>query len=119
MWEKAAEKIKEWNAAGYENYHISVNISAKDSYYLDLYKVLTGIVRKYGIAPKRLNLEITETVIMSDIKMHMEILDRLQQFGFQIEIDDFGSGPRMSDLFRQSLRHYSNPQKYSRQYKFV
>ena len=46
----------------------------------------------YGIAPKHLNLEITETVIMSDVKMHMEILDRLQKFGFQIEIDDFGSG---------------------------
>ena len=29
---------------------------------------------------------------MSDVKMHMEILDRLQKFGFQIEIDDFGSG---------------------------
>ena len=54
--------------------------------------MLTGIVRKYGIAPKHLNLEITETVIMSDVKMHMEILDRLQKFGFQIEIDDFGSG---------------------------
>lgn len=92
IWEKAAEKIKEWNAAGYEDYHISINISAKDFYYLDLYNVLTGIVRKYGIAPKHLNLEITETVIMSDVKMHMEILDRLQQFGFQIEIDDFGSG---------------------------
>ena len=61
-------------------------------YYLDLYKVLTDIVRRYGIAPKHLNLEITETVIMSDVKMHMEILDRLQKFGFQIEIDDFGSG---------------------------
>ena len=92
IWEKAAEKIKEWNAAGYEDYHISINISAKDFYYLDLYNVLTGIVGKYGIAPKHLNLEITETVIMSDVKMHMEILDRLQQFGFQIEIDDFGSG---------------------------
>ena len=54
--------------------------------------MLTGIVGKYGIAPKHLNLEITETVIMSDVKMHMEILDRLQKFGFQIEIDDFGSG---------------------------
>ena len=54
--------------------------------------MLTDIVRRYGIAPKHLNLEITETVIMSDVKMHMEILDRLQKFGFQIEIDDFGSG---------------------------
>ena len=92
IWEKAAGKVKEWNEAGYKNYHISVNISAKDFYYLDLYKVFTGIVRKYGISPKSLNLEITETVIMSDVKMHMDIMDKLQKFGFQIEIDDFGSG---------------------------
>lgn len=54
--------------------------------------MFTGIVRKYGISPKSLNLEITETVIMSDVKMHMDIMDKLQKFGFQIEIDDFGSG---------------------------
>lgn len=92
IWEKAAEKIREWNKAGYNDYHISVNISAKDFYYLDLYKVFTGIVRKYGISPSNLNLEITETVIMSDVRMHMEIMDKLQKFGFKIEIDDFGSG---------------------------
>ena len=54
--------------------------------------MFTGLVGKYGIEPDRLNLEITETVIMSDVKMHMEVVDKLQKFGFHIEIDDFGSG---------------------------
>ena len=39
-----------------------------------------------------LKLEITETALMSDFKKNMEILKRLQDFGFKIEIDDFGSG---------------------------
>ena len=81
-----------WKNAGLEQYHISVNISAKDFYYLDLYEVFTGLVKKYDINPARLNLEITETVIMSDVKMHMEVISKLQEFGFHIEIDDFGSG---------------------------
>ena len=92
IWEKAAQLLRKWKDEGFGDYHISVNISAKDFYYLDLYEVFTGLVRKYGIEPDRLNLEITETVIMSDVKMHMEVVDKLQKFGFHIEIDDFGSG---------------------------
>ena len=92
IWEASAQRLKVWKEAGLEQYHISVNISAKDFYYLDLYEVFTNLVKKYDINPARLNLEITETVIMSDVKMHMEVVDKLQKFGFHIEIDDFGSG---------------------------
>lgn len=92
IWEISAQRLKMWKNAGLEQYHISVNISAKDFYYLDLYEVFTGLVKKYDINPARLNLEITETVIMSDVKMHMEVISKLQEFGFHIEIDDFGSG---------------------------
>lgn len=92
IWEMAAMKLAEWKKEGKGQYHISVNISAKDFYYLDLYETFTGLVKKYGIEPGRLNLEITETVIMSDVKMHMQVINRLQEYGFHIEIDDFGSG---------------------------
>lgn len=92
IWEKAAQKLSEWKKKDLEECHISVNISAKDFYYLDLYDVFTKLVRKYDIEPEKLNLEITETVIMSDVNMHMEVIDKLQGYGFHIEIDDFGSG---------------------------
>ena len=92
IWEMAAMKLAEWKKEGKGQYHISVNISAKDFYYLDLYETFTGLVKKYDIEPDKLNLEITETVIMSDVKMHMQIINRLQEYGFHIEIDDFGSG---------------------------
>ena len=92
MWELAADKLREWKEQGRENLYISVNISAKDFYYIDLYSELTGLAEKYGIAPKNLKLEITETVLMTEMQNQTELLERLRRYGFQIEIDDFGSG---------------------------
>lgn len=53
---------------------------------------LPGLIEKYDICPDRLNLEITETALMSDFDKNMEILKQLREYGFKIEIDDFGSG---------------------------
>ena len=92
IWEKAAEKLAEWKKNNAGAYHISVNISTKDFYLVDVYETFTGLVQKYEIDPEMLKLEITETALMSDFKKNMEILKRLQDFGFKIEIDDFGSG---------------------------
>ncbi|MBQ0051296.1 MAG: EAL domain-containing protein [Treponema sp.] len=91
IWERAAEKLARWKAQGIDM-HIAVNISAKDFYHLDLYKTFTELVDRYGISPAKLKLEITETVFMHDIKLHTSILKRLQEYGFSIEMDDFGSG---------------------------
>lgn len=92
MWELAAQRLKEWKERGREDMSISVNISAKDFYYTDLYRVFTGLAEKYGISPGSLRLEITETVLMTDLEMHLKVLTKLQEYGFYIEIDDFGSG---------------------------
>lgn len=92
MWEQAAGRLKKWKDLGRQDLSISVNISAKDFYYTDLYRKFTGLVEKYGISPANLKLEITETVLMADLEMHMAVLTSLQEYGFQIEIDDFGSG---------------------------
>lgn len=92
MWDKAAQKLSEWKEKGINNYHISVNISTKDFYLVDVYEIFVGLVEKYDINPELLKLEITETALMSDFKKNMEILRRLQNYGFKIEIDDFGSG---------------------------
>lgn len=92
MWEQAARKLKEWKNIGRENMTISVNISARDFYYADLYKAFTELTDRYGISPSNLNIEITETALMSDVDRHMETLTKLHERGFIIELDDFGSG---------------------------
>ncbi len=92
MWECAAAKLSEWKNKGDTSHHISVNISTKDFYLIDVYEVMTDLVRKYDINPALLKLEITETALMSDLKKNMEVIRKLRKYGFRIEIDDFGSG---------------------------
>lgn len=91
IWEQAAKKLGEWKKQG-KDMRISVNISPKDFYYIDIYTMFQELVKKYEISPENLNIEITETAIMSDIPNLRDELKRLQDLGFTIEIDDFGSG---------------------------
>lgn len=92
MWEQAARKLSDWKRRGIDNLSISVNVSPKDFYYVDLYKAFTSLVEKYDIEPEKLNIEITETVFMNDVDAHLSVINKLKEYGFHIEIDDFGSG---------------------------
>lgn len=92
MWECACQKLKEWQDAGHDDMYLSVNISPKDFYYIDVYDVLTKLVRKYDINPKNLHLEITETAMMTDVLNRIPLISNLQKAGFTVEMDDFGSG---------------------------
>lgn len=91
IWELACQKLQLWKKQGVD-LHISVNISPKDFYLLDIYKVFTELVEQYQIDPSHLNLEITETAVMSDPSELQRLIQRLQDYGFRIEMDDFGSG---------------------------
>ena len=92
MWELACQKLQEWQTAGLTKHYLSVNISQKDFYLMDVYQVMTALVEKYQIPPKNLHLEITETAIMNNPKEQLPLISRLRDYGFMMEIDDFGSG---------------------------
>ncbi|MBQ3915436.1 MAG: EAL domain-containing protein [Ruminococcus sp.] len=92
MWEEACKKLRQWQSEGMENVYLSVNISQKDFYLLDVYEVITSLVEKYELEPSCLHLEITETAIMNDPVSRRSLISKLRDYGFIIEIDDFGSG---------------------------
>lgn len=92
IWELACKKLREWKDRGFTGYHLSVNISPKDFYFTDIYKVFTGLVEKYELNPRSLRLEITESAIMGDFDKQLVLIQRLQEYGFLVEMDDFGSG---------------------------
>lgn len=92
MWESAARKLEEWKKSGIEKYSISVNISTKDFYYLDICDTFRELAEKYDFDIKKLKLEITESALMENIQENMRTLDGLHALGYEIEIDDFGSG---------------------------
>lgn len=91
VWRMACELLKRYEEQGKE-ISLSVNISMKDFYYLDLYKEFMSLVKEYHIAPSRLKLEITESAVMQDVPKQIALIKRLQAEGFIIEMDDFGSG---------------------------
>ena len=91
IWEQAAKQISIWKEQGIDM-RISVNISAKDFYYFEIHKVFMELTEKYYISPGFLNIEITETTIMSDTPNVRQEIQKLQQSGFIVEMDDFGSG---------------------------
>jgi EAL domain-containing protein (putative c-di-GMP-specific phosphodiesterase class I) len=91
MWRCACEILARWKKEGNDRF-ISINISQKDFYFMDVVSVITGYVEKYGVERSRLRIEITESVMMEDNKYRMRILNDFKEAGFIVEIDDFGSG---------------------------
>ena len=91
IWEKAAEKIAEWEEQGIDAY-ISINISQKDFYYIDVHQTINTIAELHGIDRSKLRLEITESTFSEDQDEIQRSIKKLHEKGFLIEIDDFGSG---------------------------
>ena len=101
IWEQAAKRLAYWSSLGETDLSLSVNISVKDFYYIDLYETLVGIVEKYSVDPRRLKLEITESIFMNEKERQIEILNSLKEYGFLIEIDDFGSGYSSLNMLKE------------------
>lgn len=91
MWQCACEILARWEKEGIDRF-ISINISPKDFYFMDVAEVIKNLAKQYSISPGKLRIEITETVMMADINTRMSLLHDLKQNGFYVEIDDFGSG---------------------------
>ena len=92
MWEKAARQLEKWKKAGRDNLFISVNISTKDFYLINVHEAFQALSEKYDFDIRNLKLEITESALMKDARKIMKTMDELHALGFDIEIDDFGSG---------------------------
>jgi len=92
IWEQAASKLQQWSEEGITNCYISVNISLRDNYYIDIYKVFTQLVEKYKIQASNLHIEITEDFLMTDFVKYSGLVRKLQEYGFIVVLDKFGIG---------------------------
>ncbi|RZV35267.1 MAG: GGDEF and EAL domain-containing protein [Chromatiales bacterium] len=90
--EKVCQQIALWNYLGVEPGPIAINVSGQEFGLGDPVSTLTDAVRHAGIAASSVELEITETVLMSDIRSVMRALHTLREEGFSIAVDDFGTG---------------------------
>jgi EAL domain-containing protein (putative c-di-GMP-specific phosphodiesterase class I) len=90
MWELAVKQLSLWKGTEQQDLTISVNVSAKDFYSIDVARVMTDLVDKYGVDSHMLRLEITETAFLGKPDKYENIVSELRQKGFLVEIDDFG-----------------------------
>ena len=100
IWRKSCEILARWKREG-KDLFLSVNISPKDFYLLDVPAEMNQLVKEFDIDPAKLRLEITETMMIGDADARLDILRQLQAAGFCIEMDDFGSGYSSLNLLRE------------------
>jgi len=80
-------------AAGWERpLSVAVNVSPMQFKQHDLAKSFKSIIEQSGLDPERLEIEITETVLMQDTESVLKELTEMREFGVRIAMDDFGTG---------------------------
>ncbi len=85
-------QISMWREAGYEELSVAVNISPAEMKNELLADNILNAIREFDIPPAKLEVEITESLVMQDMNLAIRTLEKLDRNGVEISIDDFGTG---------------------------
>jgi diguanylate cyclase (GGDEF)-like protein/PAS domain S-box-containing protein len=89
---QACRQAKEWRDQGMSPIPIAVNISALEFRHPQFFENVRLILQETGLEPRFLEIELTESVLMSNVKASATILQALKDIGVRLAIDDFGTG---------------------------
>ncbi|WP_417551419.1 putative bifunctional diguanylate cyclase/phosphodiesterase [Marinomonas fungiae] len=89
---RACEQLKLWQEQGLTPINLSVNLSGRQFLQPNLVEVVQQILQETGIDPKYLELELTESMLMSDVNGTIKKLHDFREMGVSLSIDDFGTG---------------------------
>jgi diguanylate cyclase (GGDEF)-like protein len=98
---EACAQIRRWRDAGYVAPRVAVNIASRQFQDVTLPDVVCQIIKAEGIEPGALELEITETAAMSDVRLSVTVINALRRIGVRLSIDDFGTGYSSLSYLRQ------------------
>ena len=88
----ACRQIAEWRDSEVGPVHVAVNVSSRQFAEGDLEGEVTRALAQYQVAPELLELELTETALMSNAERTIVVLGKLKKIGVKVAIDDFGTG---------------------------
>ncbi len=93
MWviEVACRQAQAWREGG-RDLRVSINLSARQFLQPDLVALVEACLRESGLPPRCLELEITESALMLNVRKAVEIMGRLTTLGVRLTLDDFGTG---------------------------
>ncbi|MDD4977788.1 MAG: EAL domain-containing protein [Gallionella sp.] len=98
---QAALQQRIWQSLGYRIVPVAVNLSARQFAQHDLVEKISTIVREVGLSSEYIELELTESMLMDVGVNSLDIMQRLDEAGFDLALDDFGTG--YSSLSRLKL----------------
>jgi predicted signal transduction protein with EAL and GGDEF domain len=88
---KALAQLRQWSEGGHE-LTVAVNLSARSFLDTQLAVEIPSLLERHHVAPARLELELTESMLMHDPQRAQATLERLKSIGVTLAIDDFGTG---------------------------
>ena len=89
---EACRQARAWLDAGLEPPRVAVNISARQFAHDNLAASVHRALTETGLGPERLELEITESMVMQNPDQAVAVLNRLREMGVSLTVDDFGTG---------------------------
>jgi diguanylate cyclase len=90
--DRACAQMARWRAAGHGDIRIAVNVSRQEMVAGNLVAMIGEAIRRHGIRPGQLVLELTEGMLMDRVDHTRQQLDALRALGVELSIDDFGTG---------------------------
>ena len=88
----ACAQNKAWQDAGLGYLRIAVNLSARQFAQKDIVRTIESALAESGLAPHYLEVELTESLLMTDVERGVDVLKQLKSLGVHLSIDDFGTG---------------------------
>ena len=91
IFNRALRQLREWHDGG-APVHVAINVSAKSLQEQGLPEKIETVLDRWGIDPRFVKIEITESSIMADPTHALAIMSAMQEMGLRLSIDDFGTG---------------------------
>jgi len=91
VMETATRQARAWELSG-NNVRVAINLSPSQLYSGDLADSVAELLKRTGLSPSLLELEVTEDILLHDESRVLDMFKRIQQLGVRILFDDFGTG---------------------------
>lgn len=88
----ACQQLKVWHSEGLKMIKMAVNLSGAQFRQLDLFHQITQVLFDTSLEAQYLELELTENILVENIKTNVQRLNLLKKLGVDISLDDFGTG---------------------------
>lgn|GEM_PF-2102918 len=99
--DRACAQSRAWMDAGLGDFFVAVNVSAQQIQRGNFAELVAGALRRHGLPPDRLELELTETALLENIDRALLSVQQLSALGVRLAFDDFGTGYSSLSYLRQ------------------